>query len=409
MPKRLRSLLVKKPRISFVLALLVALFLATVLNFQKLRLNWQAQTGQLVNQIRSLKTEKEKLDLEKDQLLEAYQQAATDEAILLNEAWENAVDLYQNLTDKYTNYKNQGVEVKKLAGKVEEALESLLGGKYEALADQVNETDKELEKLLTAKLAEEKTAAEEAAKKTSPLSAPVSNTPGAGHSRITVATERGSFVTDIVLLDLGQVRVVTVTGNDGNCNNNCAVKPLSTYVAENSGFAGINGTYFCPPDYDSCAGKMNSYDFPVYSSAHAKWINDDKLFWGGRAMMAFIDGSAPRFCQSANSCGSGGISAGIVNYPALVTNSQVIVDEGSLPDSLKNMRGYRGAIGVRDNWLYLMIVRGATVPEVAYVMKALSIQNGMNLDGGGSSALYYNGYRVGPGRALPNALIIRSR
>ena len=31
----------------------------------------------------------------------------------------------------------------------------------------------------------------------------------------------------------------------------------------------------------------------------------------------------------------------------------------------------------------------------------------MNLDGGGSTALYDGGYKAGPGRSLPNAIIVK--
>jgi len=37
----------------------------------------------------------------------------------------------------------------------------------------------------------------------------------------------------------------------------------------------------------------------------------------------------------------------------------------------------------------------------------LGVKYALNLDGGGSSALYLNGsYIVGPGRSLPNAVIL---
>jgi len=39
-------------------------------------------------------------------------------------------------------------------------------------------------------------------------------------------------------------------------------------------------------------------------------------------------------------------------------------------------------------------------------MQSLGAENAMNLDGGGSVAMVYNGsYKVGPGRNLPNAII----
>jgi exopolysaccharide biosynthesis protein len=39
-------------------------------------------------------------------------------------------------------------------------------------------------------------------------------------------------------------------------------------------------------------------------------------------------------------------------------------------------------------------------------MEALGSTNALNIDAGGSSALWYNGsYKRGPGRGVPNALI----
>ena len=55
----------------------------------------------------------------------------------------------------------------------------------------------------------------------------------------------------------------------------------------------------------------------------------------------------------------------------------------------------------------MAIVSGTTVPEAAYVMKALGVKHALNLDGGGSSAMYINGgYVVGPGRSLPNVVLL---
>lgn len=45
--------------------------------------------------------------------------------------------------------------------------------------------------------------------------------------------------------------------------------------------------------------------------------------------------------------------------------------------------------------------------DFASIFKALSATNALNLDGGGSATLYYNGYKFGPGRNLPNAIIFK--
>lgn len=364
-----------------------------------------ARLQAMVEDLNELVISSEELELENERLAEAYSVTATDSAVLENEAWESAVALFTGIEGKFVDYTDRGVVLDEFEEDIESLVGLLVDGSYDELASAVNMLDDEFESAKKAYDEERVKLAAEAEAAAQVASAPVTNAPGAGYSRITVATERGNFVVNLIKVELGGVRVVTVTGNDGNCDNNCNVKPLAQYVAENAGFAGIHGTYFCPPDYGSCAGKVNSYDFPVYSSVHGKWINEDKLFWNGRGMMAF-SGSSPRFCADAKSCDRSA-TAGIVNYPSLINNGNIIVEEGSLPDSLRNVRGFRGAIGVSGSTLYLMIVRGATVPDVAYVMKALGVQNGLNLDGGGSSAMYYNGYIVGPGRALPNAIVLQ--
>lgn len=43
--------------------------------------------------------------------------------------------------------------------------------------------------------------------------------------------------------------------------------------------------------------------------------------------------------------------------------------------------------------------------DLAHVFKSLGATHALNLDGGGSVALWFGGYKVGPGRSLPNAVI----
>ena len=56
--------------------------------------------------------------------------------------------------------------------------------------------------------------------------------------------------------------------------------------------------------------------------------------------------------------------------------------------------------------IFLVIAYNATVPELADIMQTLKVDDALNLDGGGSAAMIYNGeYMVGPGRNIPNAII----
>jgi hypothetical protein len=59
--------------------------------------------------------------------------------------------------------------------------------------------------------------------------------------------------------------------------------------------------------------------------------------------------------------------------------------------------------------LYISAMFGATMGTSAKVMKAMGMEDAMNLDEGGSSALWFGGYEVGPERIIPNALLFVRR
>jgi len=61
----------------------------------------------------------------------------------------------------------------------------------------------------------------------------------------------------------------------------------------------------------------------------------------------------------------------------------------------------------KGNTVYIGDVLNATMQDSAKVLKALGMDNAMNLDEGGSTALWSGGYKLGPGRNLPNAILFR--
>ena len=107
----------------------------------------------------------------------------------------------------------------------------------------------------------QKTVASSAVAAISPANVPVNNTPPAsGYSRQTVQTEIGQFVVDIISADLSSTKVVVDTASEGTCTNDCPVASLASFAGRSGAYAGINGPYFCPAAYPSCAGKTNSFD-----------------------------------------------------------------------------------------------------------------------------------------------------
>ena len=59
--------------------------------------------------------------------------------------------------------------------------------------------------------------------------------------------------------------------------------------------------------------------------------------------------------------------------------------------------------------VYIGIVSNATMGESAKVLHALAMDSALNLDEGGSTALYSGGYKAGPGRNIPNAILFVQR
>jgi len=101
------------------------------------------------------------------------------------------------------------------------------------------------------------------------------------------------------------------------------------------------------------------------------------------------------------------ISAG----PYLVKNSEIILDaakEGFKEAKIVNGKALRSAVGLtKDNQLLMITVNNVTLDELAKIMLKLGAQEAINLDGGGSSALYSKGeILTKPGRKLSGVLAV---
>lgn len=234
--------------------------------------------------------------------------------------------------------------------------------------------------------------------------------PSISYERKTVATLRGNFSVDLLTVNLanGDIRAVTDTGNNSDCINDCVVKSLLSYVTSNSGVAGINGSYFCPASYAECAGKTNSFYWKVYNSRVRQMINANNGIKEDKPFLAFNENNQARFFAQYKDLALSGFvpSAGISNEPLLVQSGQLVVTDNILDEKERTVKSNRGAVGLSGQTVYAAVVRSATVMDSAAVMQALGVENAVNLDGGGSSALVYEGvYKAGPGRDIPNAII----
>jgi hypothetical protein len=239
---------------------------------------------------------------------------------------------------------------------------------------------------------------------TRPPAAPAVYSP-TGYSHFNVPTSAGTFSTYLIKESLTAVRVRTVTAGTADCFSNCPAKPLAQYVAENGAYAAIHGSYFCPPDYPPCASQVNTFDYAVYNSNLGTWINSRHLANPVNAL-AVWNGSTPTFYRRVSQYPRTPVTAGISNFPLILQGGQ-LVDASADLQANQLTRASRGAIAVDATYVYLAIVASASVPETALVLQALGARDAMNLDGGGSIAMWIGGdYKVGPGRQLPNAILL---
>ena len=230
-----------------------------------------------------------------------------------------------------------------------------------------------------------------------------------GYSFLKVETARGTFSVHLIKERLSEVSVRTMTASVEQCRRDCAAKPLASYVAESGAFAAINGTYFCPPDYPACADMINTYEYAVFDSGRPQWVNLRGLF-GQNALMTFIGSKATTYRRAPTYANGPAwkvpITAGISMFPLLLQDG-AIVDSEAQQSASQLARNTKGAIGVDGTFVFLAVTLGASLTETAAVLRALGVRDALNLDGGGSAAMVMDGaYKVGPGRELPNAIVL---
>ena len=236
-----------------------------------------------------------------------------------------------------------------------------------------------------------------------PENVPQANTPPAsGYRRQTVAVDGTNYLVDIVSADLNSTRVIVDTANDEDCKNDCPVLALGDYVSRSGAYAGINGSYFCPASYPSCADKKNSFD-TLAMNKNKKYLNSDNNVYSTVPAVIFLGGGVRFVGKSLEWGRDTGVDGVLANYPLLVSdNNTVASDQG---DPKLASRGSRSFVGASGSTVYIGVVHNVTIGESAKVLKNLGLQHALNLDSGGSTALWAGGYKVGPGRGIPNAIL----
>lgn len=394
----LDRLSVKNRQVIFVSAtslIAIVLLLANVFQATKYAANVkdkEQKEAQLASQLSSTKKALDSLKHENQYVINQKQQ---EEIKNIQKTYGETVNSYQQLID-----------LKLLNNKTDDTFDKLLALSLKQLADKNYASAEATLAELNKKIGEEKQKAVAAAPSSgnaNTANVQSSNAaPGSGYSRQKVRSDVGEFVVDIVAADMGSTRVIVDSASDGDCHDNCPVLPLSDYVSRNGAFAGINGAYFCPATYPQCAGKTNSFD-TLLMNKNKHYMNSDNNVYSTVPAVIFLSGSM-RFVSASSQWGRDTSPDGVLaNQPLLVSGGNVSFNGDG--DPKHGSKGPRSFVGNKGSTAYIGVVQNATVAEAAHVLKTLGLDNALNLDSGGSTALWSGGYKDGPGRNIPDAIL----
>ncbi|MCK5415882.1 phosphodiester glycosidase family protein [Candidatus Parcubacteria bacterium] len=232
------------------------------------------------------------------------------------------------------------------------------------------------------------------------------------HKKITVKDD--IYAVNLIEIDLKnpKLKIITDAATDYTCKTNCPAEALASFAnGNNNGFAAINGSYF-----DTSANKKNYYFAPVYLASSNTLINADQTkYWTTGPLVAFDvnnkfyyfkDSRDFKDVETFEEKYKVKLQAAISNRPRLIEEGNNYLITWDMDNKQENIKSSRNALGYKNEKIYLIIVKNATLYNLAQVLKEMEMEYALNLDGGYSSALYYNDeYMVGPGRDIPNAII----
>ena len=193
------------------------------------------------------------------------------------------------------------------------------------------------------------------------------------------------YVADITLSSSDYLKTALAQNSYGT---NVTAK-TSVTAAENNAILAVNGDYYGANSSgyvirngivyrDSVREDASNGDLAIYKDGSFKIIYEDQV-------------SADQLVQD-----------GVVNLlafgPSLVENGEISVDTNTEVGQAMSSNP-RTAIGIIDENHYIIVVsdgrtsesKGLSLYQMAEVMKSYGVKRAYNLDGGGSSTLYFNG------------------
>lgn len=193
------------------------------------------------------------------------------------------------------------------------------------------------------------------------------------------------YVADITLSSSDYLKTALAQNSYGT---NVTAK-TSVTAAENNAILAVNGDYYGA----NSSGYVIRNEVVYRDSVHEDASNGDlAIYKDGSFKIIYEDQvSADQLVQD-----------GVVNLlafgPSLVENGEISVDTNTEVGQAMSSNP-RTAIGIIDENHYIIIVsdgrtsesKGLSLYQMAEVMKSYGVKTAYNLDGGGSSTLYFNG------------------
>ena len=193
------------------------------------------------------------------------------------------------------------------------------------------------------------------------------------------------YVADVTLSSSDYLKTALAQNSYGT---NVTAK-TSVTAAENNAILAVNGDYYGANSSgyvirngvvyrDSVREDASSGDLAIYKDGSFKIIYEDQV--------------------SANQLVQGGGVNLLAFGPSLVENGEISVDTNTEVGQAMASNP-RTAIGIIDENHYIIVVsdgrtsesKGLSLYQMAEVMKSYGVKTAYNLDGGGSSTLYFNG------------------
>jgi exopolysaccharide biosynthesis protein len=223
------------------------------------------------------------------------------------------------------------------------------------------------------------------------------------NERKTFKVKSKSFSVQMVTVSLLHPKIqldVALAGNEIG-----KVEDLSSIAKRNKAIVAINGTFF---DAYTKESFKTPYGYIVKNGERKHYGDNRSIFTFDYNSFANVIHEAEYKEKMEVEQIDGAIQAG----PRLIVNGKIALDvknEGFKDPKILTGGGARSALGItKDHKLILITTGGATIPQLAEIMKQAGAYQAMNLDGGASSGLYYNGkYLTSPGRKISNAIIVK--